>query len=240
MPKILILDLETTGLNANRGHILCASAKWYDSKEVMTWRIDSNEGYGSTPASWVDDRPIIRALVALCNKADAVVAYYGGYGKFDIPYLNTRAVAHGLQPCAQLSIIDPYTTAKSKLKLERNGLGAVADVLKCKLRKYHLPWSDWEKARYGDRKAMDRMVKYCANDILALEEVYTRLLPLMNTHPYVANSANINPEHRNRQCPACGSTRSVSKGRRFTRHFEVMRRQCKDCRHNFQSGSKKV
>src|SRR5690348_13993262 len=162
MPKILVLDLETTGLNANRGHILCACAKWYGEKEIVRYRIDDNPNYATTPYSWSDDRRIVRALVKLCSKADAVVAYYGGYGKFDIPYLNTRAVSHGLQPCPQLSIIDPYTTAKGKLKLERNGLGAVSEVLGCKLQKYHLPWSEWEKARYGDRRAMDRMVKYCA------------------------------------------------------------------------------
>lgn len=239
MSKPLILDLETSGLNANRGHILCAAAKWYGEKPTLIWRIDDTPDFGTTPKSYFDDSVIVRDIVTLVSQAPAVVAYYGGYGKFDIPFLNTRALAHGLEPCPQLSIIDPYTTARGKLKLERNGLGAVAELLNTR-DKYHLPWKDWQLAKYGDRKAMNKLIKYCVNDIKCLEEVYTALLPLMNTHPYVADPTTINPEHVHRQCPACGSTRSKSKGRRFTRSFVVMRRQCKECKHNFQSGRQKV
>lgn len=239
---VLIMDLETSGLNANRGHIMCAAAKWYGkNQKMMTFRIDDTPGYGRTPKSWFDDSVIVKELVELATSANAVVAFYGGYGKFDLPYLNTRALAHGLQPCPQISVVDPYTTAKGKLKLERNGLASVAEAINAK-EKYHLPWDDWQLAKYGDRKAMNKILKYCINDIHCLEDVYNKLLPLMNTHPYVADPTGLNKEHRVRQCPVCGSLRTRSMGSRNTKYYKIMRRQCKEtnCRHNFQSGKVKI
>jgi len=236
----LILDLETSDLAGNRGHILCAAAKWWKSDKVMSWRLDDVPGYGTTPKSWRNDGPIVRELVKLATSAKAVVAYYGGYGKFDIPFLNTRAVGAGITPLPQLSIVDPYTTARGKLRLARNGLDSVSTLLKCKHKKYHLPWEDWHNAKFGDSAAMSKLVKYCKNDVICLEEVYEKLLPLMNSHPYAADPSTVNPDHRHRQCPACGSTRTMSKGKRATKTFIVMRRECKDCGHNFQSGKKKA
>lgn len=241
MSGVLIFDLETSALEGNRGHILCAAAKWYGEEWLYTWRIDDATKYGTTPKSWRNDADIVRDLVKLATEATAVVAYYGGYGKFDVPFLNTRALAHGIQPCPQLSIIDPYTTAKGKLRLARNNMDAVATLLKCDRRKYHLPWEAWQNAKYGDRAAMNELLSYCENDVLVLEEVYTKLLPLMNNHPYVIGGADLpNPEHRDKQCPVCGSVSTISKGKRYTKVYEVYRRQCKKCKHNFQSGKKKV
>lgn len=239
--KILVLDIETSDLNANRGHILCAAAKWYNQDKVYTWRIDDRAGYGSSPKSWREDSWICRDIIDLATDANAVVAYYGGYGKFDIPFINTRAIGAGIAPFPQLSIVDPYTTAKGKLKLARNSLDAVSTLLKCKQKKYHLPWEDWQNAKFGDRKAMSKLLKYCINDVHCLEEVYTKLLPLISNHPYVSGGADLpNPDHRDRRCPACGSTKTISKGSRYTKNFKIMRRQCKNCKHHFQSGRAKV
>lgn len=228
--KVLFLDLETTGLNANRDHILCGVGKWSGSKKFEVFRIDNTTGYGRTPRSLRDDSVITKRLVELAGEADAVVAYYGGYGKFDIPFLNTRALYNGLSPLPQMSVIDPYMTAKGKLRLERNNLGAVSTVLRCKHRKYHLPPHVWHDAIYGDKPALNKLVEYCKNDVLCLEEVYTKLLPVMSAHPNVSSSRT--------GCPVCGSDRSSSKGRRFTKTVEYRRRQCLSCGHNYQIGAR--
>src|ERR1044072_82486 len=103
--RVLIFDIETTGFEANRGHILCAAAKWLDQEPVFTWRIDDTPGFGKTPASFHNDSAIVAPLVELLDSADAVVAYYGGYNKFDVPYVNTRALANGLKPANTLTVI---------------------------------------------------------------------------------------------------------------------------------------
>lgn len=236
-PKIVIFDIETTNLEANRGHILCAAAKWIDQEQVLTWRIDDTPGYGKTPASWHDDSAIVAPLVALLDSADAVVAYYGGYNKFDVPYLNTRALANKLKPANTLTVIDPYVTARSRLKLARNSLDAVSTLLGTKRRKQHVPWDDWLAARYGDRKAMDKLLEYNVCDVLTLEDTYKGLRPLMPDHPYVAVQVpGLDYRH---QCPACGSGNTRADGSRTTKVYRVFRRRCNNCGSSYIGGKTK-
>jgi len=54
--KVFIFDLETTNLDANRGHVLCAVGKWLDEDWHYTWRIDDDEDYKTTWESWEYDR----------------------------------------------------------------------------------------------------------------------------------------------------------------------------------------
>jgi uncharacterized protein YprB with RNaseH-like and TPR domain len=233
--KILSFDIETANLNANRGHIICASALWVGEKTVYTWRIDDAPGYGKTPESFYNDTHIVAGLIPLLEEADAALAYYGT--GFDVPYLNTRAVINGLLPPAPYTTIDPWKTARSVLKLERNSMEAVAAALGCKLRKTHLPWADWEKARYGHRGAISKLLKYNINDIKVLEELYLKIRPLIANHPYIGAVPDGDPRRR---CPACGSTRSKSHGVRRTKTFEIQRRRCDSCHTLFEPSRRKV
>jgi uncharacterized protein YprB with RNaseH-like and TPR domain len=225
--NVLVFDIETTNLDANRGHIICAAAKWYGNPELFKFRIDSEPGYGKTPASFYDDAHIVRGLVSLADGAEAVVAYYGAYGRFDVPYVNTRAVISGQRPFPSLTIIDPYDVARSRLKLARNNLDSVSEALGTRRRKTHLPWADWLAAQYGDRKAIDTLLKYNVNDVLLLEEVYDNCLPLMPNHPYIGEVGQ--GEVVNERCPVSAYHKTVVDGTRRTKSYIVHRRRCKTC-----------
>lgn len=239
-PKIFLFDLETSDLNANRGHILCAAGKWLGEKKVYTWNIYDNPKYAKPPlhVTMQDDSRIAREIRSHLVESSACVAYYGGYGKFDVPYLNTRLIRSGLEPCPPLTIIDPYTTAKSQLRLARNNMDSVASILGCEKKKYHLPWADWSAARYHNKAAMARLLEYCINDVEVLEEVYTKLLPLISNHPYVTEyDGSGDPRLR---CPACGSDDSRYRTKRHTRAFVAYRRTCNDCGHTFISHKESI
>lgn len=236
--KLLVFDLETTGFDANRGHILCAAAKWVDDDYIYSWRIDDLPGFGKTPKSFFDDGPIAEELVEMCDSADAVIAYYGDYGRFDVPYLNTRAVANGRRPTAPLTVIDPHRTARRSLKLARNSLDAVATLLETKHRKQHLPWEDWRIAPFGDRKAMNKLVDYCENDVLVLEEVYLALRPLIKNHPNIAPVVAL--DDKNVQCPTCGSIKTEGHGHRRTKNFVIHRRRCGNCGSVYEGARHKI
>lgn len=229
-PALLGWDLETTDLNANRGHIMCAAARWVGApkSETMVFRIDSTKGYGKTPESFYNDRHIVTSLTSLVEMSDATIAQYGS--GFDAPYLNTRAIINGLPPPLPFSVIDPWKAASSQLKLARNDLGSIAAALGCGKRKYHLPWEDWLKARYGNKEALDKMVKYNINDIDVLEEVYLRIRPLLRSHPYVAHGPG---------CPSCGAKASKKNGTKLTKSFEVHYVQCKKCGTQYETHRKK-
>lgn len=236
--KILIFDLETTGFDANRGHIMCAAAAWVGDEYLYSWRIDETPGYGSSPESFFNDGAIVKELVEMCNEADAVCAYYGDYGRFDVPYLNTRALANGLSPTAPLTVIDPHKTARRSLKLARNSLDAVASLLNTPHQKQHLPWADWLVAQYGSAKALSKLVEYCENDVLVLEDVYLALRPLIKNHPNIAPVLAI--DDQSVQCPACGSVRTEGHGHRRTKNFLIHRRRCKNCGSVYEGTREKI
>lgn len=231
--KLLVFDLETSNLDANRGHIICAAAKWVGHKNIYTWRIDETPGYGRTPKSYHNDSEIVRGLIPLVEEADAVIAYYGS--GFDVPYLNTRAIINGLSPPVPFAVIDPWKTASGRLKLARNDMGSVAAAFNTPHKKTHLPWADWLEAHFGDKKAIDKILRYNINDIRTLEDLYLRMRPIIKDHAYVGQVVA-----GASRCPACGSGRSKSHGVRRTRCFQVFRARCKDCGTAYEVGRKKI
>lgn len=235
--KILLFDLETTDLSADRGHILCAAAKWVGEDTVLKFSIDETKRYGTKPSTFFDDSGIVRRLIPLLEEADAVVAHFGK--GFDVPYLNTRAFYHGITPPAPYTLIDTWAIAKSQLRLSRNSLGNVADHFGTVYRKTHLPWSTWQLAQYGCRESLAQLLKYCVNDINVLESVYLRLRPVIKLHPYVGALPASGMAAR---CPACGSTKHTAQGVRRTRLFEVFRARCANptCRTAYEIGRRKI
>lgn len=226
--SIKLFDLETTHLKGNMGFILVAVAKEFGSDETHYWRIDQLEGYGKTPESYVDDSQIVEELIEYLSDADAIVAHYGD--RFDRPYLNTRALAHGLPPLPPLNIIDPWKIARKNLALTSNRMGTIADVLGCEFQKTQLPWSAWRMAHFGDKKAMDQLTEYCINDVLTLEGVYEGLRPLIYHHPYVGPVADdVNDYSEDYACPACSSTRVQRRGVRRTKRQIIRRVSCQNC-----------
>lgn len=222
--RIVAFDLETTHLRGNMGFILCAVAKEVGAKRHKSWRIDRTAGYGKTPASYRNDRQIVEELVAYLGGADALLAHYGD--RFDRPYLNTRALAHGLRPLPPVAFIDPWRIIRKELTLTNNRLGSVSDLARCDRTKYHLPWHDWQAAAYGDRKALKRMEDYCVNDVETLVQEYEIIRPLIYHHPYTAAmpAPGAGP-----QCPACGGHRLTRQGSRRTKRQVIERLQCQDC-----------
>lgn len=236
--KLLVLDVETTSLDANRGHILCAAAKWVNRPKVYKWRIDDTPGFGTTPESWFNDSVIVDGLKEQIEQADAVIAYYGSYGRFDVPFINTRLIANGREPLPPVSIIDPHKTARSKLKLARNDLGSVTTLFDTEVKKGFVPWVHWLMAQYGHRKSMNILLEYNVDDVLSLEQAYLKMRPLITDHPSVARHTDGNDPGS--QCRTCGSYSSQARGSRRTKLYEVFRRSCNSCGSFFESHRRKL
>ena len=218
--KILLWDLETTDLKASHGFIICVAAKWLDEpKFALSMRIDDVPGYGTTPRSYMNDKPLVKAIVDLLDQADASVAHYGD--RFDRRFLITRALVHGINPPAPTKLLDTWRYARNNLALQSNRLAMLCDTFKVAHPKYHLPTDTILLARYGDRKSLREMQKYNENDVLGLEEVYKEIRALINDHPNCSGVSG--------QCFACGSERLESRGYRLTKAYRIQRFQCKDC-----------
>lgn len=178
MISTLILDLETTDLEADRGVILCAC---YESSKqpgkVQTIRQDE------TNPTWKkgdrgDDKELVKQVLKLVRSHDVVVAHNGS--RFDLPFLRTRALRWGLIPLKDVKLVDPCTIAWRKFRLRSNRLGAIADYVGIKDKKTPLDMSVWAAATLrGSKKAMDLIVTHCIADIKVLRGVLDFVKPFI-------------------------------------------------------------
>lgn len=224
-PKILIWDIETTDLRANKGHLLTVAAKYLDQEEVFTWRIDDHPKYRTTPKSFMNDKWIVKEVVKLISDSDMLVHQFGD--RFDLPFLNTRAVFWGLDPAPQIRTVDTWRVMRGTLALTSNRLktGAAFFNPADKQKEDSLDISDWMLAQHGDSAILDDMMHYNIQDVIATEELYKKLRPLIKNHPYVAEANKAGPRL---SCPACGGW-GKSQGSYYTKLHAVKRRRCNGC-----------
>jgi DNA polymerase III epsilon subunit-like protein len=218
--KLLAWDLETSDLKANRGHILCAAAKWVGEDDVYSWCINRIEGYGTTPKSYMNDAEIVKDLVEMMDTSDATLAHYGQ--RFDLRFLTTRAMHHGLAIPAPVKLIDTWKYSRDHLALHSNRMEAIAKFLGTDNQKYHLSLDEWKLAEHGDAKVLKAMEEYCINDVYTLEDVYIKMRPLIKDHPYAVEADKTS-------CPACSNKRVQSRGYRRTKAFKIERWHCPAC-----------
>jgi uncharacterized protein YprB with RNaseH-like and TPR domain len=166
----LILDLETTDLDADRAAILCAS---YESSTepgvVRTLRQDRLNPKWKKGIRG-DDKELVKQTCKLVRDHDIVVAHNGN--RFDIPMLRTRALRWGLTPLREVKLVDPCQIAWRKFKLRSNRLGAVADFVGVKDKKTPLDLSIWMDVMLnGSKEGMELIVEHCEADIRVLSAV---------------------------------------------------------------------
>jgi uncharacterized protein YprB with RNaseH-like and TPR domain len=180
MISTLVLDLETTDLEADRGVILCAS---YESStepgKVRTLRQDDPElNPGWAEGKRGNDRELVKRICALVRSHDIIVAHNGA--RFDLPFLRTRCLRWGLKPLREPKLVDPLQIAWRKFKLRSNRLGAVADYLGISDKKTPLDMSVWADAMLnGSKKAMNLIVEHCEADIRVLSAVLPHVKPFV-------------------------------------------------------------
>jgi hypothetical protein len=223
MSKILVLDIETKpalvytfqayDVNigpdqiVDAGGLLCFSAHWVGSKEFMFW------------SEWKHGKlEMAIALRDLLDKADAVIGYNSD--RFDLPKIQGHLMMAGLKPFAPPTSIDLYKTVK-KLGFIMNKLAYIAPLLGVGHKIKHEGFSLWRSVLEGDKKAQERMERYCVQDVRVTSRLYKHILPYIANHPHMGDGKGA--------CGACGSDHVQSRGFRRTKFFKVQRLQCMGC-----------
>ena len=208
LPKILIFDIETAPMQAfvwkrwkenisleqtiSESFMLCWSAKWLYEEETFGDCLNSKE------AIQENDFRIVKSLYDLINKADILVAYNGK--NFDIPYMNQRFLVYNLPPYRPVGVVDPYETAKTVFKFSSNKMDNIATQLGLQ-NKLKTDFSLWKGCMSGDTASLNAMLKYNKQDVVVLEEIYTKMLPWLKKHPNISNYF----EDKDR-CVKCGDS----------------------------------
>ncbi len=233
-PKVLIFDIETAPIEAyvwglwdnnvalnqivKDWSVLSWSAKWLNSKKVM-YEDQRN-------AKQVrDDKKLLVGIWNLLDEADVVITQNGK--KFDQKKLNSRFVINGFNPPSSFKHIDTFLLAKKHFGFTSNKLEYMSDKLCTKYKKLKhnkFPGQElWTECLKNNQSAWKEMERYNKHDVLALEELYKKLIPYDNTVNFnVFSSSSVT------KC-SCGSVDFIKNGYSYTGVSRYDRFKCRKC-----------
>lgn len=167
--RIGYLDIEATNLNADWGYMLSWAIKPKGSNNVDFGVIKQKD-----ILAFDFDKQLTEDLISAMQKYNILVTYYGT--GFDIPYIRSRAMYHGLDffNYGDIFHFDLYYTVKSKMKLSRNSLDKATTFLGIE-GKTHIEPDLWRRATLGDPKALDYVLEHNVADVEILELLHDRL-----------------------------------------------------------------
>lgn len=160
-------DIEATSLDASYGRLVCACIKFGDEDGVRT----------VTVPKFANEKVALVKITEWIHETDILVTWYGKM--FDIPFLNSRLMHHGMLPLPRKMHKDLCFESKSKFRFRGNRLDNISKDLKTKLAKFDVPASQWILAAEGHKGAIADIVKHCQLDVLLTEEVLGRMKPLI-------------------------------------------------------------
>jgi uncharacterized protein YprB with RNaseH-like and TPR domain len=239
--KILFYDIETTplkvwtfsaGRKAYIHHgsvvegsyedIICAAWKWGHEKKVhcMDWGLQKQ-----------NSSKLVLTLSKELEEADLIVGHNAD--KFDWRMLNTLRLRYGLPSINwELKSEDTLKQMRKYFKLPYYNLDYLTSTLGVG-KKGDMCLQDWVNIiDHKDSKSLDKMVKYCKNDVLVLQKLYERI------KPYLKPKLNMYKTQQERVCPVCGSIDTVRNGTRVINGKVFQQYHCKG--HNGYAGRVKI
>jgi len=218
-PRVILFDLESSNLNAEMGYILCGAYKILGEKKVNYVSINQFKRYRKDPTN---DIEVVKVMKNVIESADILVGHYST--RFDLPLLQSKALVHNLGALPRPPHVDTWRVSKYRLKLRYNSLANLSKFLKCE-NKTVLHWDIWSKAQAMDGNSIKYVIDHCIQDVIVLEDVYNKLLPIIDTHPSMA----ILRGGSKHDCNTCGSSNVQRRGRHVALKTIKQRFQCKDC-----------
>lgn len=215
--KILVFDIECTDLRSRWGTLICVGYQWYGQKKVHCPSVMNFPGWQKDMTT--ADKPLLKHFVEVYNSADVVVGWYSK--AFDVKWLNSKCFEYNLPYLAPVTHIDLCFTAKGNFHAGGNGLKNISELGKFKASKTPVDSTHWRRAAVGYAPAIRAVVAHCRADILMTTEAYTRMRPLVRTHPRVAGWG---------PCRVCGGWNLQRRGIAVTKLKNQQQRiQCQDC-----------
>lgn len=234
-PKVLFFDIETKPVRAwlwhtgkqvvrhaqicdgERFDIICIAYKWLDKGKihVLDWGLHAQ-----------NSAKMLQEFVAVLETADVVIAQNGD--AFDIKQLNTQRLIHKQRPIAWPTSEDTRKMIRRHFYVTSSSLEYISKLL-VGAGKDRIEFADWiDVIVYKKAKALEKMKRYCKNDVLRLFQVWKKIAPYCEPR---FNRALKNPEVNNHKfaCANCGSKSLMRDGTRGLRSGLFQRYRCKVC-----------
>ncbi len=194
--------------------VICIGFKFEGDKQadVLTW--DKNQC----------DKRMLAQFGKLLASAQECVGH--NIDRFDMPWVRSRMMFHGLPPLPRITTADTLQWARRYMYFNSNRLDYIATFLGigAKVKTEFQLWKDI--LINNDQRALSEMVKYCKHDVELLEEVWQKLQPYcpVKTHAGVMNGGD------KWSCPHCASENVIKWSRWATATGTIRdRMRCKEC-----------
>lgn len=172
--KVAVLDIETTSLKSDFGITLCAVIHTFGTKEdYKVFSIDVTE-----PDLLSEEKKLLEAIHNELAKYQGVATYFGS--RFDLPFLRTRALYHGLEPIPKIKSLDLYFTVKRATNPSTRRLERINDILRISNPdsspdKTKLGLSEWNDVIFRrDNKMLNYIITHCIADVQILENAINK------------------------------------------------------------------
>jgi len=165
------------------GYVLCFSAKWGDSKKLITYDVATD-----------GKKKMIQAVWKLLDEAD-VVCHYNGT-KFDIPVLRGEFMELHMPPPSPFVQLDLLKTMRTT-RLASRKLDYVCKRLGLGTKLEHKGMALWHGCMAGKAADWKIMKKYNRQDVRILEELYHEIRPWINGLPFDPDGCpHLHVQHR--------------------------------------------
>lgn len=194
--------------------IICICYKFEGESKVhhLTW----NKG---------DDKKMLQKFASIISTADEVVGHNSD--KFDIKWVRTRCLYHGISMTHDIKSIDTLKSSRGKFRFNSNKLDYIGKYLGVGKKMETGGFDLWKDIILKNcRKSLAKMVSYCKQDVLLLESIFQKLNPYIPVKTNAAAMFDRSPI----ACPECLSEETVvNKYRMSAAGVKSVAMQCKGC-----------
>ena len=170
--------------------IICICFKWEGEKKVSSLQWDANQ----------NDKRMLQEFIKVANEASELVGHNGD--RFDLTWIRTRCLFHGIPVFPNYTTIDTLKFARSKFRFNSNRLDYIGKFLGLG-QKIHTSFNLWKDIVLKKcKKSMDIMVKYCKQDVVLLEGIHQK----MNNYIPAKTHYGVMGGGDKRSCPECGGS----------------------------------
>lgn len=190
--------------------IICICYKWEGQKKVYSLRWDKKQ----------NDKKMVSDFIKVADGASELVGQNGD--RFDIKWIRTRALIHGIQWTPYINTLDTLKMARNSFNFNSNRLDYLGKILldKGKLDTGFGLWKDIVLS--NSESAMLKMIKYCKNDVILLEEVFNKFRPYVKPKQSYAMDRG--------SCPECnGINLKINRSSGLPSGNTKVQFFCKDC-----------
>lgn len=198
-PKVLVLDIEispllsfTWGLFDQNVPLNMVVGDWFVLSWTAKWLHEDKVMYkdqrGKKGKALRNDKNLLKPLWQLMDEADIILGQNSI--SFDLKKLNAKFLEHGMGVPSHYEKIDTFRLAKKHFSLTSNKLEYMSKKFnKVYKKQEHEDFSGfklWDECMKGNLKAWKSMERYNNFDVLATEELFTKLAVFDKTKNVVA------------------------------------------------------